>query len=102
MFYIQDIAAGKQTSLRTKDETVSKWLTSAVGERVQATPILTLPGWWVELKAPARDVYILNPKQIAGICKSRGNRVSENLVKRICHQLDQKCKLEVAPKAPVA
>lgn len=80
-------------------ETLSKWLTGAVGEPVRAVAILTIPGWYIERKAVSRDVFILNPKEICQICTSKGQWLSENLKKRVCHQLAQKCKLEIAPKA---
>jgi hypothetical protein len=75
-------------------QTLSKWLSSAVGDPVKATAILTLPGWMVDRKAPVKNVHVLNPKEIIKLCRG-DERISENLIKRVCHQLGQKCRLEV-------
>jgi len=45
-------------------DTFSKWLSKAMGERVVVSSILTLPGWWIDLTAPCKNPYVLNPKQI--------------------------------------
>jgi hypothetical protein len=74
-------------------QTLGKWLTGAVGEAVSATPILTLPGWMVDRKAPGRGVHVLNPKEIVKVCDNKAKNLSENLVKRICYQLEERCKL---------
>jgi hypothetical protein len=65
-----------------------------VGDPVTATAVLTLPGWMVDRKAPVKNVHVLNPKEIIKLCRGEG-RLSDNLIKRICHQLGQKCRLEV-------
>ncbi len=72
---------------------LQKWLTSAVGEQVEVEAILTIPGWFVERKAPPRGVNVLNPKQIKTFLKSKKEMpLSDTLVQRIVHQLDQKCR----------
>ena len=75
--------------------TLSKWLSRAVGENVNVIAILTLPGWMVDRKAPFDGVYVLNPKEICRVCSSGRANLSEQLVRRICHQLDQKCRIAV-------
>ena len=75
--------------------TVSQWLSKAVGEHVPVHAILTLPGWWVHRKAPCSGVDILNPKEIAKRCASSKETLSDNLVKRVVYQLEQKCALEL-------
>lgn len=72
---------------------LQKWLTSSVGESVNAEAILTIPGWYVERKSPPRGVHVLNPKQIKAILKSQKEKqLSHNMVQRIVHQLEQKCR----------
>jgi hypothetical protein len=62
---------------------------------VWVAPIVTLPGWLVELKAPSNGVWVLNPKQIHQACEAEPERLAEPQIRRICHQLDQKCRLAV-------
>jgi hypothetical protein len=75
--------------------TLAEWLSGAVGESVTVTPILALPGWLVDRKAPSTNVCVVNPKEIIKLCNTQQERLNENLVRRICYQLDQKCKLEL-------
>jgi Nuclease-related domain len=75
--------------------TLGDWLSSAVGERVNATPILALPGWMVDRLAPPKNLFVANPKEIAAFLESQNGEVAPTLVRRICHQLDQKCRIGV-------
>jgi len=76
-------------------KTLSAWLGSACGEKVWVTPILTLPGWMVERMVPADGLHVLNPKEIKQVCASYSVQLSEGQVRRILHQMDQRCRLEV-------
>jgi len=76
-------------------KTLSSWLSSATAENVKVTPILTLPGWMVDRKAAANGIYVLNPKEIFGVCSSLPQTINDQQIQRICHQLNQKCRLEV-------
>jgi len=60
------------------------------------TAILTLPGWMVDRKAPPDTVHVLNPKEIVKLCDTKKEILNANLIHRICYQLDQKCKLDIA------
>jgi len=71
---------------------LSKWLSSAVGEPVKASSMVTIPGWYIERKAP-NGVPVLNPKEVRGYLDARKESVlSESMIKRISHQLEQKCR----------
>jgi hypothetical protein len=77
-------------------KTLSAWLGSATGENVWTIPILTLPGWMVELKAPNDGLYVLNPKQIYNVCAALPEKLTEAQIQRICHQLNQKSRIAVS------
>jgi hypothetical protein len=77
-------------------KTLAAWLGSATGETVWVTPILTLPGWLVERKAPADGLHVLNPKEIYQVCAAQPENLAEPQIQRICHQLDQKCRIAVS------
>jgi hypothetical protein len=71
------------------------WLSKAVGEKVQASPILTLPGWWVTDRVGTGAVRVLNPKSIGQAVLQHwqnGRSLDSQLTKRIVQQLDQKCR----------
>jgi hypothetical protein len=72
---------------------LSQWLGSAVGEPVGVIPVLTVPGRMVERRAPPNGLYVLNPKEIGRFCRDRRAVLDGVMMQRICHQLDQKCRL---------
>ena len=77
---------------------LSKWLNNAVGEAVVVRPVLALPGWFVE-RTSSNGIAVINPKNFRSIAKPKdGAILSDQMVKRIVHQLEQKCR-DVEPKA---
>ena len=79
-------------------EWLSKWLRSAVGEAVKVRPVVALPGWFVE-RVASGGIRVINPKNFRSIAKTKdGNILSEQMISRIVHQLEQKCR-DVEPKA---
>ena len=71
---------------------LSKWLSSAVGDPVKATPMVAIPGWYIDRKTPD-GVPVLNPKEVKTYLDAKNEAVlSESMIKRICHQLEQKCR----------
>jgi hypothetical protein len=69
-----------------------KWLVSAVGEKVNVEPIVTLPGWYINRTAK-NGIAVLNPKMIRDYIKN--NKVKplpEKMVLKIVHQIDRKCR----------
>jgi hypothetical protein len=76
---------------RRNAESLAKFLTSSTGEKVEAQPILALPGWWVTLRARC-DVAALSGGQVAGFIRGCRPILGEAQITRIAHQLDQKCR----------
>lgn len=75
-----------------------KWLSRATAESVNVFPVLAIPGWCVERVRP-NGIAVLNPKNFLFYAKHiRGEPLSEKVVKRVSHQLEQRCR-DVAPKA---
>lgn len=77
-------------------KTLAGWLSGSTGEPVWVVPILTLPGWLVERKAPTDGLHVLNPKEIYQVCAAPAEKLAEPQLRRICHQLDQKCRIAVS------
>ena len=73
-------------------EWLSKWLQRAVGEAVRVRPVVALPGWFVE-RVASGGIRVINPKNFRSIAKpTDGNFLSEQMISRIVHQLEQKCR----------
>lgn len=89
-----------QPLLQAKRQAVwlSKWLTSATGEQINARPVLALPGWFVE-RTKAGDVIVIHGKRPYVLAKPGNNgKMADELIQRISHQLEQRCR-DVEPVA---
>lgn len=76
---------------------LSEWLSKAVGARVVVTPVLALPGWYVERQC--KDLLIFNGKNPQYLQKINGNTMlSAEMIQRVLHQIEQRCR-DVAPRA---
>ena len=68
-------------------------LTRACGEAVAVQAVLALPGWFVTSSVPPGPVRVLNPRAIRSIAVDpRAKRLTEVMIKRISHQLNEKCR----------
>lgn len=78
---------------------LAKWLSSAVGEKVSAQAVLALPGWYVDRKESSPGVLFFNGKNSDLLLKLvQGDQLSDVLMKRISHQLEQRCR-DIEPTA---
>jgi hypothetical protein len=74
---------------------LSQWISSAVGENISVTPLLVIPGWWVDIKAKLIEINITNGINLNFITKANSNSLlSDKQIKQITHQLEQKCEDE--------
>lgn len=73
----------------------AKWLgdelTRAVGEPVQCTAVLALPGWYIT-QTRRSDVRVLNPRNFRFLLEQKSNGLSTALMDRVAYQLEQKCR----------
>ncbi|MDW7773768.1 MAG: nuclease-related domain-containing protein [Desulfobulbaceae bacterium] len=101
------------TQAKELAKTLAQELSSSIGKNVQVTPVVALPGWWVDLKASPSDVKLFNGKLVEDTGQfdaekikrnfffqaNHGNEfLSQDLFKAIVHRLDEKCR-NVEPKA---
>lgn len=69
-----------------------KWLSSAVGDKIDVEPIVALPGWYINRTAK-HGIAVLNPKLIGIYIKNKKEKpLSNSMIQRIVHQIDQKCR----------
>jgi hypothetical protein len=69
----------------------AEWLTRAVGAQVDATPVLVVPGWWIDRRCQDR-VLIYNGKKPQFLLTMGAAVLSEEMIQRISHQVDQRCR----------
>lgn len=68
----------------------AEWLTRAVGAQVDVKPVLAVPGWWIDRKSNSLLVY--NGKKPEFLLSIRSPVLSDEMVKRISHQVEQRCR----------
>jgi EcoEI R protein C-terminal len=80
---------------------VSQWLSKSTGSPVTATPVLALPGWFVE-QMGSSPVRIYSGKQLNQLLNVRGTvRLSEERVQSIAYQVEQRCRTVPRAFAPL-
>lgn len=75
---------------------LSRWLASAVGERVEVKPVLAIPGWYIK-RAQRGPVDVITGADAVRML-SRTDSLSKPMIERIAHQLDQRCRT-IEPRA---
>jgi hypothetical protein len=74
------------------------FLTNATGEEIGVEPMLALPGWFIRKeKIGEGPVCVFNPKNSVQFFIKDKVKLSESMIQRISHQLDQKCR-DVEPQ----
>jgi Nuclease-related domain len=77
---------------------LSDWLGKATGEPIAARAIVALPGWFVK-RTSSEGIAVVNPRQFPSLFEHIKPRpLSESMLTRINHQLDQKCR-DIAPQS---
>ena len=76
---------------RIQAQWLSKWLSSAVGEKVAVKAVVTLPGWYVDRKGRG-DVLVISGREAPSLLNVKQEPMPDSLVKRIEHQLEQRCR----------
>lgn len=66
------------------------WLQKATGSPCKVTPVLAIPGWWIDRTAPG-DMVVYNGKKSDFLAKGRAI-LSPQQIQAVSHQIDQKCR----------
>ena len=70
---------------------LSKHLSASTDEKIKVSPILALPGWFVNSQS-VEPLVVLNPKQIRGAILARDKTIDESQQKKIAYQLELRCR----------
>lgn len=71
---------------------LTRWLTRAVGAPVEVKPVVALPGWFVERRAKS-DVRVISGREAKSLMSGwRGDMLSDEMMARIAHQLEERCR----------
>lgn len=73
---------------------LSNWIRTEIGDRVHVSPILALPGWWLEMK-PSREsrlCQVVNPKWLPGLLARQKPVLTPKQIEQIALRLDALCR----------
>jgi len=83
---------------RRQAQWLSKWISSATGESINAQPVVALPGWYVQRISP-NGIPVINPKNFRSVLRaSKSKPLDNSMITRIVHQIDKCCR-DVQPIA---
>lgn len=72
---------------------LKKWLSNSLGKSVRVTPVVTIPGWFIDRTASSNNVFVLAGGEIINNFKKlRGSALGSQEREMIAHQLDQRCR----------
>ncbi|CAM5797777.1 hypothetical protein RFUL19S_04970 [Rhizobacter fulvus] len=75
---------------------LSKWMASAVGKPVFVTPVLALPGWYVNDRRKARsELGVFGGKALAWLLDEPRHPLSPQDLQQALHQVYQRCRTVV-------
>lgn len=85
---------------RRQAKWLANWLRSIIGEPVDVFPVLSLPGWYVERKIAYDGTFVVNPKQLKGVIRSKTAQCLDGKkISQLNHQLEAKCRdIEIRSK----
>lgn len=71
---------------------LSNYLKKSVGKDIKVTPVLSLPGWYIEYKSHDDNFIVLNPKLSVSLITKRPVVLDEQTIKQIQFQIEQRCR----------
>ena len=82
--------------IKRNTKSLAKRLSDATGEKIAASGIVALPGWYIEALTPPNGILALSPRQIRSAITSCPRALDSGAVQRAKYQLEQWCKLPVS------
>lgn len=79
-------------SIEGEAASFTRWLMQTTGYRIQALPLLTVPGWWVEITGRGL-VNVVNHKQVLHAVNERPEHpLDAAQIEKICRELELHCR----------
>lgn len=83
---------------RNNADWLSSKLTAWNGRPITVTPVLVMPGWWVE-RTGKGPVFVLNPKELPSFLSGRPQILSPQEQRSIAKQLEERCQIDLSRPA---
>jgi hypothetical protein len=79
-------------SIELEAASFTKWLHQTTGYKINAFPLLTVPGWWVDVTGRSL-VQVVNHKQVLHFIEQRSpNQLDGEQIEKICRELELHCR----------
>lgn len=94
----QDTKAIEQA--RNQGKWLAKFVSKSVGKTIPVTPVVGLPGWYIERGRHDGSVLVYNPVNGEKLITNRPKVLDEQTVQQVAYQVDQRCR-DLEPFNPV-
>jgi hypothetical protein len=85
---------------RNQGKWLEKFVSKSVGKNVPVTPVVALPGWYVERGRHDGSVLVYNPVNGDRLILNRPLVLDDQTVQQVAYQVDQRCR-DLEPFNPV-
>lgn len=85
---------------RDQGKWLAKFVSKSVGKAIPVTPVVALPGWYIERGRHDGSVPVYNPVNGEKLITNRPKVLDEQTVQQIAYQVDQRCR-DLDPFNPV-
>lgn len=81
--------------LKLQREWLESWIEERTGKTISATPILAIPGWWVDCSNPKARTRVVNHKNLPTTIKSiQTQALDEETIDLFTRQLESICRIK--------
>lgn len=84
--------SGPLEQAKRQAQSLSNWLSEAVGERIAVKPALAYPGWFIKQTTPNVFLFLYGQTQHYQRALQGPKKLAPATIERVVHQLQQKCR----------
>lgn len=77
---------------REQGKWLSEFLSKSVGKKITVTPVLAIPGWYVERGPHDGSVLVYSPNNGSKLFTNRPAALDEQTIKQAAYQVEQRCR----------
>lgn len=77
---------------REQGKWLSEFLSKSVGKKITVTPVLAIPGWYVERGPHDGSVLVYSPNNGSKLFTNRPTALDEQTIKQAAYQVEQRCR----------
>lgn len=80
---------------RRNADWLAEKLTTLNGEKIEVSPVLVFPGWWIE-RTGKGNVSVVNAKELGSVIGDRKSGLTDRQFRSISKQLEERCRIDLS------